>query len=391
MHSPGMEQDANVGIEQGMWPDSGLMDPNFYCNLYAPAHTMQQESACDYTYYDLGVDLNGEADLGEAGYTEDIDIYRKSWNAYAADDIPPVPEAVVFDEGEGIAPTQPLNRSYSMVAGRPNEVYTDPPHQFPTGTPLDVDMVDADTLPTLEDSFDRNDAVPVGAVTHSQTEAPVQLARKSRNMFATVNLDGYFADYFPTQDLLRQPLSVESDLTGDLLVKDLINELGLAFRLPELHQHWRKWVAPKQIGRCLLEVKLLDRLDEQCISVAWLPLSNWLFAYQAYNEDIVDRYKGVPKTEWISMHRRKAEEISMTKSLLDILENENQKVIEDKHNILTNLFVELAGQNDTSVVKKAFDKQLRAMKKQVAEDCYRNNVLIALEHDKRSGVYTYSM
>jgi hypothetical protein len=60
---------------------------------------------------------------------------------------------------------------------------------------MDVDMVDADPQLTLEDSFDLIDAVPVEAITQSQTGTPVQPARKSRNMPVTVNLDAYFADY----------------------------------------------------------------------------------------------------------------------------------------------------------------------------------------------------
>jgi hypothetical protein len=182
-------------------------------------------------------------------------------------------------------------------------------------------------------------------------------------------------------------------LTGDLLVKHLINELGLAFRLLELHQRWRKYIAynQKQIGKCMMEVELLDRLEEQRKIVPWLPLSNWLFTYQVYNEDIVDRYEEVPETNWIAKHKRKAEEMKMIKFLLGILENEGLKLIEHKKDVLTNLFAELTGRNDTLIIREVLDKQIRAMKIQVAEDCYgskpHDNALFVLEKDKRTGVY----
>jgi hypothetical protein len=214
-HPLDMGQDANVGIGQGIRPDSGLMDPNFYCKLYAPADAMQHETACDYTYYDLEADLDGEADPDDAGYTEEIDIYQSPWNAQAADGFPPLPEAVLFDEREGLASTRPFYQSDSMVTTRPNKMSINPcslsdglspsqlaelsaynaAHQYPIDTPMDVDMVDADPQLTLEDSFDLIDAVPVEAITQSQTGTPVQPARKSRNMPVTVNLDAYFADY----------------------------------------------------------------------------------------------------------------------------------------------------------------------------------------------------
>ena len=98
----------------------------------------------------------------------------------------------------------------------------------------------------------------------------------------------------------------------------------------------------------------------------------------------------VSKTDRAASFRRKAEHNGVMKSHLQILETEILELFEDKKDKLTNLFVELTGPNDTFVVKEALVKQLRAMKKQVAEDCYHLNILFALEQDKR-GVYIFNM
>lgn len=407
-------KEANRDIEQGIWPTSGLMGHNFYRNIYAPTDTMQHAVAFGYTYDNLGVDLDGVAGPDEAAfYTQEINTYQSPWGMYAAGEILTLPEAVLLDEGEDPVPSQPFNRSDSMVTGVPNAMSMEwyplsdglsasqvealsaynASHRDPVNDTMDVVMVDASLSSMPAGTFDNIDAMPIDTVTQGHAGASAQATRKSSQKTSSIDLNAYFAEFCPTQDLLYQPLSVEPELTGELQAKRLINELGLAFRLLELHQRWRKWVALnlKQIGKCMLEVELLDRLEGQSIIVPWVPLSNWLLTYEACNEDIADRYKEVPETDWIAIRRRKAEEMRMMKSLLEALETEVLKLIENKKVTLTNLFVELTGQNDALVIKKAFDKQLRVMKNQVAKDCYgtkpHDNALIVLEMDKYSGIY----
>ncbi|KAH6644733.1 hypothetical protein C7974DRAFT_440272 [Boeremia exigua] len=324
--------DPSQGMSQDMLPDYELIDPNFYCNLGSPANGLQ----ADYSWTDSGPSIQEatqEADFSGSNYGNQL-VDDDAFDLLG-DSIPSVQydhdlsDAMVID----VADVNPPDTLQNFITAEAQQTQQEP-------------------------------AIEV------QPQAPAARVRQPRAKTPSFSLDAFFQDFNASDDILRQPALPNHDLTGEALAKQLISELGLAFRLTELHRRWNK----NKVNDWFKEVDLLDRLEGKKAIVPWGPLSDWLVMYQNELETILDRYGDVSNIDWQTERKVRADKYTLTKSLTSDLRDEAQRLIEVNKESLLELLVELTGQ-DGSEVKFVLDKKLRLVKAAVVNDCAVNGIL----------------
>lgn len=77
----------------------GGMNPNFYCDLYDPTGSDQQDVGCDYGWHDFDPDFDLDFDCDGAFIgNEDISLEDYTADGTADDGLPPLPESVLLNE-----------------------------------------------------------------------------------------------------------------------------------------------------------------------------------------------------------------------------------------------------------------------------------------------------
>lgn len=223
-------QGVNRGTNQGMLPNYELLDANFHCNFEANG-----EEQFDINWLDaLGP---GEQALD---FNECLEntlrlglVYLQS--DYGSDDM-------ASDEFD-LNPE--MDRVYSMLFEVPDGLIPSPIFDSYTETygMGDVAMGSSDQTTLQEDMYQTTDGdldIPRAASLVAQREARTKRVRKPRDKTPPLSLDGIFATFHSSEDILHQSNSPQHNQTGLDLVEQLISELGLALRLSGLHDRWRK-------------------------------------------------------------------------------------------------------------------------------------------------------
>lgn len=382
-------QGIDGGTNQGMLLDCGVSNPNFHCHLDASANAEQSNVGCNYSRFGSDSDIDYPFEFHWTPEVQEIDLDQCLVNALAAgfpalhgpglsynEDMPQLtplrdlgtlelpidypPEYYSFGGAE---------RVDSMLLDDPNNSYmpsnTEIPHM------MEVNMLSTDPWLVPSEAFNT-----VAGVAQAQPEVPAKPARKPRKKSAAVNLDAYFADFDPSQDILRQPTSPKRDLTGEPLAKQLISEIGLAIRLSELHQRWRKLAMDKWFK----EVATIDRLEVHQLITPWGPLSNWFTFYQIEVEPLGERYGDGSNLDWQMRLKLRAEQKLIMKSLKEQLGKTALELFQDNTKALFEVLVELTGEKDSHLMTKALNKHIRDMKAKVARDCLGDKVLYLQVH-----------
>lgn len=213
------------------------------------------------------------------------------------------------------------------------------------------------------------------AATQTQQEATDQAHasipdKRVRQRLLPFNLDPYFADFNPSEDLLRQPASPKHDLTGEDLAKHQICELGLALRLSLLPKHWH---GTKQTN-WYKQIEKLDCLEESGQITAWGPLSDWLVMYENGLESILEAYPIGTELNPKMAYKVRAAKAALFRSLRESMRDEAQRLFLENKEALLKFFVERSGQAQESV-RLALDRQVRRMKNAIEQDCAVHGIL----------------
>jgi hypothetical protein len=202
---------------------------------------------------------------------------------------------------------------------------------------------------------------------HAHTSIPAKHVRQKLRPFT---LDPYFADFNPSEDLLRQPPSPNHNLTGNDLAKHQVRELGLALRLSLLPSHWHN----TRHNNWYKEIEKLDQLEESGRITAWGPLSDWLVMYENGLENILETYPIGTELNPTVAYKVRAAKAALFKSLRESIRDEAERLLQENKEALLMFFVERSGRAQ-GTVKLALDRQLRRMKNAIEQDCALHGIL----------------
>lgn len=266
-------------------------------------------------------------------------------------------EQCIAEFGFGEDGLEAHERTNSLISGAPDQVSSLSQYGAETPDMMDVEMECMDNL-----AADETYQVQPAAAIKANVQVPV------KHVPQKLTLHSFFADFNPSDDLLRQP-SPKHDLTGEALMKHHISKLGLAIRLSALTCHWHNM----KHNIWYKEVNNLDRLEESGKITAWGPLSDWLVLFQNGLEDILEAYPLGTELNYQVAYKVRGRKAGLLKSLREQLRAEAERLFQEHKDALFNFFLELTGQPEQQV-KYALDKEAQLMRRAIKQDCAINGI-----------------